>query len=341
MIEIVDAGPLNTIQDLGRPGYRDIGVTASGAMDPLALKIANLLVGNDQGAAGIEVQTFPFRLRFRETTVFAVTGGANAKIEGVVLPPWWMQTGDAGQVLELLPSPVAARAYIAFAGGVDVPIVMGSRSTSLRGAFGGIDGRFLQKGDSLLLGESLATALPADGLGVVPPAIALAEFFPVAPDSTLLIRALPAGEYDLFGADGERFWSQSWKISSQSDRTGYRLSGEPVRPTESVEMRSYGIVPGVVQVPPGGEPIVQMSDANTAGGYPKIAGVLDADLWRLGQARIGSRLRFVRSSHAEARTLDKAVAAYVDDVRNTSQMVGRALKTMAGPQRVVREGKHQ
>jgi allophanate hydrolase len=328
VIDIIDTGPLNTIQDLGRPGYRDIGVTASGAMDPLGLKIANLLAGNDEGAAAIEVQTFPFRLRFHETTVFAVTGGANAKLDGVVLPPWWMQKGNAGQVLELSSSPVSARAYIAFAGGLDVPIVMGSRSTSLRGAFGGKHGRFLQKDDRLPLGAAMAMAV--DGLGVVPPATALAELFPVASDGTLLIRALPAGEHDLFGADAERFWSQSWKISSQSDRTGYRLSGEPVRPTEPVEMRSYGIVPGVVQVPPGGEPIVQMSDANTAGGYPKIAGVVEADLWRLGQARIGSRLRFVRSSHAEARALDQAVAAYVDDISNTAQMVTRALKTMAG-----------
>lgn len=328
MIEIIDAGPLNTIQDLGRPGYRDIGVTASGAMDPLALKIANLLVGNDEGTAVIEVQTFPLRLRFRQATGFAVTGGASAMLDGVTLSPWWMKTGDAGQVLELLPSPGAARAYVAFAGGVDVPIVMGSRSTSLRGAFGGVDGRFLQKGDTLPLGE--AAALSVDELGVVPPAMALSEFFPVAPDGSLLIRALPAGEHDLFGADAERFWSQSWKISSQSDRTGYRLSGEPVRPTAPIEMRSYGIVPGVVQVPPSGEPIVQMSDANTAGGYPKIAGVLEADLWRLGQARIGSRVRFVRSSHAEARALDHAIAAYVDDVRNTAQMVGRALKAMVG-----------
>ncbi|OBZ95736.1 allophanate hydrolase [Pararhizobium polonicum] len=328
MIEIIDTGPLNTIQDLGRPGYRDIGVTASGAMDPLALKIANLLVGNGEGAAAIEVQTFPFRLRFDETTVFAVTGGAGATLDGRVLPPWWMQQGNAGQVLELSLSPASARAYIAFAGGVDVPIVMGSRSTSLRGAFGGMDGRFLQRHDRLPLGE--ATALSVDGLGVVPPATALAELFPIALDGTLLIRALPAGEHHLFGADAERFWSQSWKISSQSDRTGYRLSGEPVRPTEPAEMRSYGIVPGVVQVPPGGEPIVQMSDANTAGGYPKIAGVLEADLWRLGQARIGSRLRFVRSSHADARALDQAIAAYIDDIRNTSQMVARALKTMTG-----------
>jgi biotin-dependent carboxylase-like uncharacterized protein len=330
VIEIIDTGPLNTIQDLGRAGYRDIGVTASGAMDPLALKIANLLVGNDEDAAMIEVQTFPLRLRFRETTVFAVTGGANATLDGIALPPWWMQTAGAGQVLELLLSPASARAYIAFAGGVAVPPVMGSRSTSLRGAFGGINGRFLKNGDALRLGEPAGTDLPADGLGVVPPATALAELFPVTSDGTLLIRALPAGEHDLFGADAERFWSQAWKISSQSDRTGYRLSGEPVRPTAPVEMRSYGIVPGVVQVPPGGEPIVQMSDANTAGGYPKIAGVLEADLWRLGQARIGSSVRFVRSSHAEARVLDQAIAAYVDDVRNTLQMVARALKTIKG-----------
>ncbi len=328
MIEIVDTGPLNTIQDLGRAGYRDIGVTASGAMDPLALKIANLLVGNDEGAAVIEVQTFPLCLRFRQATGFAVTGGTSATLDGVTLPSWWMKKGDAGQVLELLPSPGAARAYVAFAGGVDVPIVMGSRSTSLRGAFGGVDGRFLQKGDTLPLGA--ATALSVNELGVVPPVMALQEFFPVAPDGSLLIRALPAGEHDLFGADAERFWNQSWKISSQSDRTGYRLSGEPVRPTTPIEMRSCGIVPGVVQVPPSGEPIVQMSDANTAGGYPKIAGVLEADLWLLGQARIGSYVRFVRSSHAEARALDHAIAAYVNDVRNTAQMVGRALMTMAG-----------
>jgi len=330
LIEILNTGPLNTIQDLGRPGYRDIGVTASGAMDPLALRIANLLVGNDEGAAAIEVQTFPFRLRFSRATAFAVTGSGRATIDGVVLPPWWSQTAGAGQVLEILPSPASARAYIAFAGGVDVPLVLGSRSTSLRGAFGGIDGRSLTNADILELGTPAGTILPADGLGVVPPETALSALFPVAADATLLVRALPAGEHHLFGADAEHFWSQSWKISAQSDRTGYRLSGEPVRPEAPVEMRSYGIVPGVVQVPPGGEPIVQMSDANTAGGYPKIAGVLEADLWRLGQARIGSRLRFVRSSHAEARALDQAIAAYMDDVRDTSQMVMRALKTIAG-----------
>jgi allophanate hydrolase len=288
MIEILAAGPLNTVQDLGRPGYRDIGVTASGAMDILALKVANILVGNDEGAAAIEVQTFPFKLRFGRAQVFSVTGCGSAMLDGRLLPPWWIQKAEAGQELELLPSPACVRAYIAFSGGVDVPLVMGSRSTSLRGAFGGFEGRFLSKGDRLELHPAADFPFPVDGLAVVPPMTALSAHFPVDPDGTQLVRALPAGEHDLFGADAERFWAQSWKISAQSDRTGFRLSGTPVNLTSPVEMRSYGIVPGVVQVPPAGEPIIQMSDANTAGGYPKIAGVIDADLWRLGQARIGA-----------------------------------------------------
>jgi allophanate hydrolase len=330
MIEVIDTGPLNTIQDLGRTGFRDIGVTVSGAMDPLALKLANLMVGNEEGAAGIELQTFPFRVRFEERTAVAVTGGGKATLNGVTMPPWWVETAEAGQVLQVEPVAGSARGYVAFGGGVDVDPVMGSRSTSLRGAFGGMEGRSLKKGDLLPLGEATIFGMAAESFGVVAPMLEMASLFPVAEDGTLLIRALPAGEQDLFGADAERFWSQTWKISAQSDRTGYRLAGDPIRPLAPVEMRSHGIVAGVVQVPPAGEPIIQMSDANTAGGYPKIAGIVEADLWRLGQARSGSRLRFVRSSHAEARALDRAVTDYLDDIRATSHMVARALKTIAG-----------
>ncbi|POO52671.1 biotin-dependent carboxyltransferase family protein [Agrobacterium rosae] len=330
MIEIIDSGPLNTIQDLGRTGYRDIGVTVSGAMDPLALKVANLMVGNQAGDAAVELQTFPFRMRFGTKTAVAVTGGGSAKLDGIAMPPWWMKTADAGQVLEITPAVGSARAYVSFGGGVDVAPVMGSRSTSLRGAFGGMEGRFLKKGDLLPLGKASIPGLADEGFGVVPPMLEMETLFPVQNDGTLLIRALPAGEHDLFGVDAERFWNQSWKISSQSDRTGYRLSGEPIRPVAAIEMRSHGIVAGVVQVPPAGEPIIQMSDANTAGGYPKIAGIVEADLWRLGQARSGSRLRFVRSSHAQARALDQAIATYLEDISSSAQMVGRALKTIAG-----------
>jgi biotin-dependent carboxylase-like uncharacterized protein len=331
MIEIVETGPFNTIQDLGRPGYRDIGVSASGAMDPLALKMGNILVGNGDDAAAIEVQTFPFKLRFEARTVFAVTGAdGNPTLDGRELLFWCTHVAEPGQILEVRQPPRLARAYIAFRGGLDVPVLMGSRSTSLRGGFGGNAGRPLIKGDQIAFGTSFdVLPLPAGGLAVVEPAVALRDVFPALSDGVLPIRAIVAGEHELFAADGEAFWSQTWRISSNSDRTGYRLSGEPIKPTATIEMRSHGVVPGVIQVPPGGEPIIQMSDANTAGGYPKIAGVIECDLWRLGQARIGSRLRFVRSTHAEARAVEQAVSRYVEDVRRTAQMIKRALKAMA------------
>ncbi|MEB2847791.1 5-oxoprolinase/urea amidolyase family protein [Rhizobiales bacterium RZME27] len=331
MIEIIQTGPFNTVQDLGRPGFRNIGVTTSGAMDPLALKIGNSLLGNESGAAALEIQTYPFKLRFSKATAFAVTGAdCGASIGGRTIQPCCALSVEAGQVLELGQPRVGTRAYICITGGIDVAPVMGSRSTSLRGAFGGREGRHLMTGDTLQLGEvSNPLNLPAAGLSVVDPTYALAEVYPAPQDGVLLVRAIPAGEHALFGADAERFWSQTWKISTQSDRTGYRLMGDPIKPTTPVEMRSHGVVSGVVQVPPSGEPIIQMADANTAGGYPKIAGVIEADLWRLGQARIGSRLRFVRVTHAQAAEVEKAVTGFVEDVRLTSRMVCGALQAMS------------
>lgn len=331
MIEIVETGPFNTVQDLGRPGYRSIGVSAGGVMDPLAAKIGNSLVGNAVDAAVIEIQMFPFRLRFSAPTVFAVTGADGLPLlNGKALLPWCARCAMAGDVLELRQPPGLARAYVAVAGGIDVPMLMGSRSTALRGNFGGNDGRQLEKGDSLAVGpQANVPPIPANGIAAVEPSRALADIFPAVTDGVLPVRAIPAGEHHLFADSEEAFWGQTWRISSRSDRTGYRLSGNPVKPSETVEMRSHGVVPGVVQVPPGGEPIIQMSDANTAGGYPKIAGVIEADLWRLGQARAGGKIRFVRSTHAEARAVERAVAEYIEDVRQTAEMVKRALKAMS------------
>lgn len=331
MIEIIGTGPFNTVQDLGRPGFRNIGVTAGGAMDPLAARIGNALVGNAIEAAVIEIQTFPFKLRFSVSTVFAVAGADNLPVlDGKQLLPWCAHLARAGAVLELHQPPNLARSYIAVAGGVDVPVLMGSRSTALRGNFGGHEGRPLANGDRLEIREATdAAQLPLDGLAVVDPSNALSNLFPPIVDNVLQVRAIPAGEHHLFADDGEALWGQTWRISSRSDRTGYRLSGDPIKPTKTIEMRSHGVVPGVVQVPPGGEPIIQMSDANTAGGYPKIAGVVEADLWRLGQARAGGKIRFVQSSHEEARRLEQAVALYVEDIRQTVPMVKRALSAMA------------
>lgn len=315
MIDVIASGPQNTVQDLGRPAWRNIGVATAGAMDTVALRTGNLLLGNAQGLAALELQTFPVRLRFTCATAIALTGAdGQASLDGRPLLPWWACSVKAGQVLEVNYPRQGARVYLCVAGGIKVPEVMGSRSTSLRGGFGGFGGRPLQVGDQLPLGQAPASRLSAAGLGVQPPAQALAAAFPLSSDGSLLLRAIPAGEYGLFSRDHARFWAQPWKVSAQSNRTGYRLAGEPIVAETAVEMRSYGLVPGVVQVPPGGEPIIQLSDANTAGGYPKIAGVIDADLWRLGQAPIGSRLRFVEASAADAIAAEQAVEGYLANV---------------------------
>jgi allophanate hydrolase subunit 2 len=158
-------------------------------------------------------------------------------------------------------------------------------------------------------------------LGVVPPAFALPAHSASANDKVLRVRVLRAGEYDLFSGDmQERFWITEWKITHQSDRGGYRLAGGALKLAAPVEMRSYGLVAGIVQVPPSGEPIIQLSDANTAGGYPKIATVIEADLWRLGQARLGSFIKFEDVTYEEAVEAMAPIEAYVGRIRRTADL---------------------
>lgn len=323
MITILASAALNTIQDRGRLGCRRYGVGTSGAMDVLALDVGNALLGNAGDAAAIEVQTFPFRLRFEQAAAFAVTGAdGEAVLDGRPLPPWWATTARAGQELTLSRPRSGARAYLCVAGGIAVPVVLGSRSTYLRTGFGGHEGRALQAGDVLPLPPSPHATFPE--IGAVPPAEALPAPEAAAPeeaDGALVIRAIRAGEHELFPAEAQAlFWSTAWKISAQSDRGGYRLSGPKLLLPSPVEMRSYGVVPGIVQLPAGGEPIIQLSDANTAGGYPKMAGVIEADLWRLGQTGPGGRIRFREVSHAEAVAAMRPVRGYLASVRRLAAL---------------------
>jgi biotin-dependent carboxylase-like uncharacterized protein len=301
VIEILSDSALTTVQDLGRTGALNWGVGISGAMDPLALAAGNLLLGNDAGDAAVEVQVFPFQVRFDDDCAFALTGAdCAATLDDQKLLPWWSGKAAAGQILRLgLPTGSTwrgSRAYLCLAGGVDVPVVLGSRSTQMRGAFGGHEGRALRKGDRLRAGAPGA-GLGMTGFGVVPPALAM----PSDRDSLPAIRVLPAAEHARYTpASRTEFWTAAWKITPQSDRYGYRLAGPTLEPMAPIELRSHGIVPGVIQVPPGGQPIVQMRDAQPSGGYPKIGTVIEADLWRLGQAPIGSRFRFVECTWNEA-----------------------------------------
>ena len=324
MIEVLSTPPLNTVQDLGRFGSRHYGVGTSGVMDPVALAVGNILIGNPDNAAGIEVQTFPFVVRFLADTGFAVTGADTATtLDDVDLPPWWSARARHGQTLTLNPPSSGARAYLTLAGGIDVPVILGSRSTHLRSGFGGFSGRSLEPGDVLrtLAGETDPPPAKSGGLGVIPPAFVLPSRGVTTSDKVLRIRVLRAGEYDLFpAAMQEAFWTTDWKITHHSDRGGYRLAGNALKLPGPVEMRSYGLVAGIVQVPPSGEPIIQLSDANTAGGYPKIATVIEADLWRLGQARLGSFIRFEEVAYEAAVDAMTPVTAYITRIRQTADL---------------------
>jgi biotin-dependent carboxylase-like uncharacterized protein len=261
------------------------------------------------------VPVFPFQVRFGEDCAFAVTGAdCAARLDDTPVLPWWACEARAGQVLHLgLPQQGhwrASRAYLCLAGGVDVPAVLGSRSTQLRGSFGGHEGRALRQGDRLK--AAAPDRRHSTGFGLVPPALTL----PLQVDGVPAMRVLPAAEYALFTeASRAVFWSEDWKITAQSDRYGYRLAGTPLAQTAAVEMRSHGIVPGVIQVPSGGQPIVQMRDAQPSGGYPKIGTVIEADLWRLGQAPIGSRVRFIETTWDEAVAALDQTRAWLDEAR--------------------------
>lgn len=336
MIEILCAGALSTVQDAGRTSYRRFGVGTAGAMDQLALAIGNLLVGNSPGAAGIEVPVLPFRVRFLQAVDFAVSGAdCLLELDAKPLLPCWKYRAHAGQILSLGRDgegfSTGARSYLMVSGGIDVPPVLGSRSTQLRGQFGGYQGRALLDGDMLKTGSQDGTDPgPRDakaeaggaGFGVLAPDIALDAnvFFaadPAASVAVTAVRVLPAAEYTNFNASSlDDFWKSGWKITAQSDRYGYRLAGPPLGLTVALETRSHGVVPGVIQVPPSGQPIIQMRDAQPSGGYPKIGSVIEADLWRLAQALAGSRLRFVQVNYPQAVAASKANQVYLEKVRD-------------------------
>lgn len=296
MIRVLAIPPSATVQDIGRDGHWFQGLGRAGAMDPVSHRIANLLLGNPELAATLEIPLTPARFRFETRQAFAIAGAVcGARLSGRALPRIYAGMARTGDTLELGPMRVGARLYLAVPGGIDVPAVLGSRSTQLREAFGGLEGRVLAAGDVLRPATHADPALPAAGLSLDLPA------FRLPADGTVDVRALASTEHDLFDeASRTAFWSEPYRVTRQTDRQGYRLAGPPLEFTARVALRSHGIVPGIVQVPGGGQPIIQLADSATMGGYPKIAAVIEPDLWRIAQARPGGLLRFRRVGLAEA-----------------------------------------
>ena len=275
VIEVLEPGLLTTVQDVGRFGQRRLGVGWTGAADAAALAAANQAVGNAAGAAALECTLTGPSLRFLGSVRFAIAGAdLNPVLERPDLGLWPVPAGAsvlgrAGNVLRFTERRSGCRAYVAFAGGLDVPLVMGSRATDLAAGLGGFGGRGLAAGD--LLGVGLRVGEPA----VAPSAAATSE---------ARVRVVLGPQDDFFSrATIERFLDATWQVAPTSDRIGCRLTGPPVKPEAQTEIVSDGMLPGSIQVPPNGEPIVMLADAPTTGGYPKIATVVAADLRKLAQ----------------------------------------------------------
>lgn len=286
-ILIVEPGPLATVQDRGRFGYRSWGVPLSGAMDTQALRVGNLLVGNDRGAAGIEITLGGFCAEFRCDAHIALTGAlTGALLSGKHIDSWRTHSAKSGDTLLLDNSmfPLTGlRAYLLIRGGVDVPLVMHSRSTYIRGGFGGLGGRSLRAGDELPLGNPAGP--PKDF--PAPP-----EIIPrYSPEPVL--RAVSGPQDERISPKGKSvFYSEWYDVTARADRMGIALSGPLLDLPDGADIISDGTCPGAVQVHGNGQPTILGADSQTTGGYVKAGVVISSDLPLVAQLATGDRVRF-------------------------------------------------
>jgi KipI family sensor histidine kinase inhibitor len=303
-IEVVRPGLLTTVQDRGRFGYQKFGVPANGAVDGVALRVANVLVGNPQGAAALEVTVLGPQLRFLADAVVAVTGAeVQADLDGRPVPWYQSFLVRAGQTLDVQACARGLRSYLAVAGGMDVPVLLGSRSTCLAATFGGFQGRALAAGDLLRTG-------PTPG-----PLTALAnrevpEEWRRRPSSPVTLRVVLGPQDDAFTEQGVRTFLESpYQVTQHTDRMGCRLDGPEIAHRKSADIISDWVPTGGVQVPGDRRPIILLADRQTTGGYPKIATVIGSDLPLVAQCRPGDSLRFRAVTLAEALAITREIEA--------------------------------
>jgi len=304
VVNVITPGLSTTVQDLGRPGYYHLGIPISGGMDRFALRAANMLVGNDEGAAVLEAVFLGPELEFTSAATVAVTGGELPPLlNGDPRATWEAFAVKAGDQLSFGYLKSGARVYIAVAGGIDVPLKLGSRSTYTLGALGGLEGRALKAGDALPVGKG------GKGGGSIPANLRR------GPGNPAELRMLPGLYWHrITAAAGRQFFADTWKVAPEADRIGYRFRGGqkldfvPRTPPFGAGSDPSNIVDacypyGSVQVPGGTEPIVLHRDAVSGGGYMMLGTVISADMDLIGQLQPHSPARFVEV------TMDQALAA--------------------------------
>jgi antagonist of KipI len=307
-------GFLTTVQDSGRFGYRSSGMPVSGAMDMYSCTVANLLTGNRPDDAVLEMTLTGPEIIFPGKMLIAVTGAdMTPMVNGHPVRMWRSLKVTGGDRLTFGSLLSGARSYLAVSGGIDVPLVMGSRSTYLRGKIGGFMGRKLMAGDRVPVSPGITLFKKEQVL----PLSLIPEW-----RSELTISIMPGVDFDQFtGGAAETLFKSEYKVTNNSDRMGIRLSGEPLMHTGKADVISYPLTKGTIQVPGDGQPVIMLSDSQTVGGYTQIANIIGADLYKTGQLKPGDSVRFKIVSY------EKAIATSKDQLGELSNIFG---KTMTG-----------
>ncbi|MXX53316.1 MAG: biotin-dependent carboxyltransferase family protein [Dehalococcoidia bacterium] len=298
-MEIVSPGLLTTVQDLGRTGYQRYGIPVCGALDSVSLRIANILVGNRDHLAGLEITAIGPTIRFTEGATIAVVGAdLEPTLNGNPMPAWESVYAEAGSVLGFGMPRDGLRAYLAVSGGIEAPLVMKSRSTDLKGGFGGFAGRALSAGDAIAVGDSPYRGVTSSRR--LPPEISRQTTHGQHFD----IRVVLGPQEGAFTEEGVyTLLNSEYTVSNDADRTGYRLEGPTIEHISGADIVSDGTALGSIQVPGGGTPIVLLADRGTTGGYTKIGTVISPDIGLIAQAMPGARIRFSEVSVEDARQI--------------------------------------
>ncbi|MBQ5754569.1 MAG: biotin-dependent carboxyltransferase family protein, partial [Oscillospiraceae bacterium] len=307
-MKVIKSGLQTSVQDLGRYNYQMFGVSPGGPMDKRSFLVANVLVGNEENAAALEMTMMGPTLEFEEATVFAVTGGDfSPRLNGTPIESYRAVAAKPGDKLSFGMLKTGCRGYIAFAGGIDVPEVLGSRSTLIRAQFGGHEGRPLKAGDRLKLMKETDT-LPCMENRFTQP-----ENFS-AKENTLRV-VLGPQDYRFTEKGLATFLGTPYKVGMEFDRMGYRLAGEKIEHVTDANIPSDGIAFGSVQVPGNGFPIIMAAERQPMGGYTKIANVISVDMPLLGQMKTGDTIHFEKVTMEQAQDLYLAERAMLEELR--------------------------
>ncbi|MES5955617.1 biotin-dependent carboxyltransferase family protein [Bacillus fungorum] len=315
-VEVLHAGMFTTVQDLGRSHYQQYGVPVGGAMDQSALRMINMLVGNEENEAGLEMTIMGPKLLIKKTTLLAI-GGSDMEplLNGKRIPLWRPILAEEGSMLCFGKVKSGCRTYVTFAGGIHIDRTMGSKSTYIRAAIGGIEGRMLKKGDYFQLGEQskMASRFIEDlqkGEHIKTKWAISSSVRPKYKKNPKL-RVITDFEYDQFKEESKKaFFTKEYKVSNYADRMGYRVEGEDLNRIEEKEILSSPVTFGTIQVPNGGQPIILMADRQTTGGYPRIGNIISVDLPLLAQLKPGDYVSF------ETITLEEAEQLYIEQEIN-------------------------